>query len=1652
MSWTVTNVETHFRTTNATSYHSPDASTTNLVAGRLYLLFVESRLAGTPNVPSISGTAGSWTQEATLLFFGAASGDTRLTLFSYIPSSNENTVQLTVDFAAQTQTHCARGLYEVQGEDSSAPVVTTATGTLDAGTGTSVSAVISGANNNNAMIAFVVHYAVNEDVTPTSPYLELGQSAGGGTAGDATTVEAQYDTAGTDTATGSWATASRGAIMLAELKLAPVNTDLSGNAGTGSYAVTGADATTVAATSDTPITASAGSYAITGAAATTERLKIVTVKPGGGGTYTSLNSALTTEAANLVTLGYRLVIECYGGSVEDTTAASIAGFTTDATHYVLIRAAAGEGHQGHWDANAYTIHVTDGHCLSVNIVDLVVEGLQLHVEKNASASTHRAVFFSSALAGTLNITFQNCIARASYSGSTPGAAIGFSGPSNASAAGQVRFLNCIAHDFYIDPSVNGSTFGFTQSATPTGLTALWYNCLAVRCYRGFNGVATVKAKNCLALECHNQNSWSGTFHEDSTNNASAGPTGETKGNAPLDIAAPVLYDPLTDDFRLHPGDDSGLRSYGVNLAADVDYAFDFDIVNNARPASGDWAVGPYDPSGDTAAQDVRWMVASAPAQEAITIKARMVQEEASAILYLVVSENSNLSSPTATVGPVDATAANAFIATFFVDGLAAGTPYFYGVKRDTGGTPYTRFRGQFRTAPAGADNLKIAVWGDEDSGATDPAATAEIEAFAPDLIICLGDYHYSDIASATESDYWNAYEAQNELSRNMRLLKLAPLLYTWSDHDFQGSNSDGRYINKGKVQATYRKFFATPSLPATSAIYYSTVYGRFRIIVPDLRSERNAPTVGRIMSATQMAWLKSELDASIAGGQIPVIVSECEWGGAAGANGESWTGFTTDRTELADYLEAHSIQAIILTADAHMVAIDSGANMDFSTDGLMTTPPIVMSCAPLEQNGTPGDGTYDQGSGIYEGDNEHGHGQYGLITVSDSGGETMGVLLEGQQGTTGTLVSYNPTLTPPRSMDASAGSYAVSGVALYTHKEEYEYPIPGQYAVEGADLGMARSLIMVALAGALAITGFDAEIAQHRLIETDATAGSYAITGSDVTTAFERGIANAEAGDYAVAGVDVETFWDHEQPANAGSYVVAGAAAATTHGYWISADAGTYAITGDPINDVAVGRAIAANAGTYAVAGAALTTLIDYVFDASPGSYAVSGADAQVTKGLLESASAGSYALSGQAVTTTRGLVLSATAGSYTLAGAPTTQQHTYEQTASAGAYAISGAAVTTLWAHQHTASAGSYALSGQPATLLWDHQQAANAGAYTISGATAETIFLAQFSLSANPGAYAVTGADAALTRGLLESATAGSYTTAGQSLTTQVDTPHTASAGSYAVTGQAITDARNVPESAGAGSYAISGASAQTETGQLMAANAGSYAVSGAPVTTPIAYSLGAQPGAYALTGAAATTEKLSVFSIDASAGAYALTGAPTTLLWNQQVSAAAGAYAIAGATAATLVGTEESATAGAYALSGAPATTAKTGHVLVAATGAYAVAGAAAVTHKLAVYTLSADAGAYATAGQPAATGRGLVESAALGSYAVSGAVIAVSRTWVLTTGAGAYAINGQPAIFLHHLIAYPTLRWGLPLSDRVVALSDAPTRIHFACELE
>jgi len=107
--------------------------------------------------------------------------------------------------------------------------------------------------------------------------------------------------------------------------------------------------------------------------------EIKTIKPGGGGDYVSLNAWSTAEAVNLVTANKIKVAECYSGGNCLTGALDVhTGWTTDTTHYMEIRAASGQEHNGTYDESKAYGKVTNAKCIDNSSRNVHINKMQFN--------------------------------------------------------------------------------------------------------------------------------------------------------------------------------------------------------------------------------------------------------------------------------------------------------------------------------------------------------------------------------------------------------------------------------------------------------------------------------------------------------------------------------------------------------------------------------------------------------------------------------------------------------------------------------------------------------------------------------------------------------------------------------------------------------------------------------------------------------------------------------------------------------------------------------------------------------------------------------------------------------------------------------------------------------------------------------------------------------------------------------------------------------------------------------------------------------------------------------------------------------------------------------------------------------------------------
>lgn len=331
-----------------------------------------------------------------------------------------------------------------------------------------------------------------------------------------------------------------------------------------------------------------------------------------------------------------------------------------------------------------------------------------------------------------------------------------------------------------------------------------------------------------------------------------------------------------------------------------------------------------------------------------------------------------------------------FMASLAADDLLPGTKYHYAVESQ--GIAYTspENTGSFTTPPGGPFSYSFAVAACGKN--SDHPVYDAMRYMQPLFYLNLGDLHYEDPNSKDvdvhRAPYENAVLAKPAAAR---LFREVPLAYVWDDHDYCGNDSDKESIGKGSAWQAYREYVPHYPLPAGSInapIYQAFTIGRVRFILTDLRSERSRKS---LMGEEQKRWFKEELIAARNNNQL------IAWGSSVpflSSYPDAWGGFQQERKELGNFFRDNMItDMFILGGDAHMIAIDNGDNSDFST-GLIKNPfsyPVFQAAA-LNRPGSVKGGTYSHGTFPNPGAEI---GQFGLVAITDNGGNTVCIDFKG---------------------------------------------------------------------------------------------------------------------------------------------------------------------------------------------------------------------------------------------------------------------------------------------------------------------------------------------------------------------------------------------------------------------------------------------------------------------------------------------------------------------------------------------------------------------------------------------------------------------------------------------------------------------------------
>jgi alkaline phosphatase D len=390
---------------------------------------------------------------------------------------------------------------------------------------------------------------------------------------------------------------------------------------------------------------------------------------------------------------------------------------------------------------------------------------------------------------------------------------------------------------------------------------------------------------------------------------------------------------------------------------------------------------------------------------AVTIRASVFQSVARA--RVIVAEDASLS-----------TGAHAFdastlwvdpgrdyrhkIATFMPHDLRPDTNYFFKVELD--GDTSRALPGRFRTAPKMDDaaGFRFALAGCAKTSFPGGKRCPEpYQAIAdmPGLLFFfhLGDFHYANIGDDEIVPRLEAYDGTLRHEMVGDLFRQLPIAYCWDDHDFLGNNAAGGNPSNASARRAARDAYDihVPHYPFAEigeGIHQSFQIGRVLFLLTDSRFAKSprgrSGTSGKtVLGVNQKAWLKAQL---LRGKDLDLTVwaSSFPWIGHGDPHEDFWAGYAAEREELAEFVQANGVRNLcMISADAHMLAIDDGSHSGYAPGGRGGFP--VFQAGALESSGSEKGGPYSIGEeGGGEGPGLGHRRQFGVFEVAYDGTST----------------------------------------------------------------------------------------------------------------------------------------------------------------------------------------------------------------------------------------------------------------------------------------------------------------------------------------------------------------------------------------------------------------------------------------------------------------------------------------------------------------------------------------------------------------------------------------------------------------------------------------------------------------------------------------
>jgi alkaline phosphatase D len=269
----------------------------------------------------------------------------------------------------------------------------------------------------------------------------------------------------------------------------------------------------------------------------------------------------------------------------------------------------------------------------------------------------------------------------------------------------------------------------------------------------------------------------------------------------------------------------------------------------------------------------------------------------------------------------------------------------------------------------------------------------------PDVFVHLGDFHYENIGSDDPDAFREAYGRVLASPTQSQLYRSVPIDYVWDDHDWGPNDSDRTNPARRSAHRVYRETVPHYDVDGDeSPLYHAFTLGRARFIVLDTRSARDPRRSARpsMLGPKQKQWLFDQLADASKKFPLVFLAQSVPWIAATGRTAEGWAPYCDERREIAKQIDSLDLtqRLVMLSGDAHMLALDDGRHSNYATDGCEYSSIAkgfpVFHAASFDRRGSVKGGPYAPGFP------RSGRGHFGLVTVTDTGGDAIRVQLSGR--------------------------------------------------------------------------------------------------------------------------------------------------------------------------------------------------------------------------------------------------------------------------------------------------------------------------------------------------------------------------------------------------------------------------------------------------------------------------------------------------------------------------------------------------------------------------------------------------------------------------------------------------------------------------------